>query len=122
MTLNMCVSRLTNLQCNLQCKNSCLQINICILIGPFNPILNSLNRFFLVFILFLFSPAGNEIFITRLLGRFAPIFYLNCEHVLFVYILKQSKKKISRIFKKKFADFKDLKFFTKIKNFFTQFF
>ena len=30
---------------------------------------------------------------TRLLGRFAPIFYLNCEHVLFVYILKQSRKK-----------------------------
>ena len=30
-----------------------------------------------------------KIFVTRLLGRFAPIFYLNCEHVLFVYILKQ---------------------------------
>ena len=37
---------------------------------------------------------------TRLLGRFAPIFYLNCEHVLFVYILKQSRKKF-RGFKKK---------------------
>ena len=24
--------------------------------------------------------------VTRLLGRSAPIFYLNCEHVLFVYI------------------------------------
>ena len=30
---------------------------------------------------------------TRLLGRFAPILYLNCEHILFVYILKQRRKK-----------------------------
>ena len=29
---------------------------------------------------------------TRLLERFAPIFYLSCEHVLYVYILKQNKK------------------------------
>ena len=36
-------------------------------------------------------------YITRHLRRFAPIFYLNCEHVLFVYILKQRRKK--------FADF-----------------
>ena len=35
---------------------------------------------------------------TRLLGLFAPIFYLNCEHVLFVYILKQKQTK-------KFVDF-----------------
>ena len=28
---------------------------------------------------------------TRLLERFAPIFYLNCEHYLFVYILKQKQ-------------------------------
>ena len=35
---------------------------------------------------------------TRLLGRFAPIFYLNCEHILFVYILKQKQNKT-------FADF-----------------
>jgi len=45
----------------------------------------------------------------------APIFYLNCEHVLFVYILKQRKKNF-RIFKKKFADFQEFKFFYKIKN------
>ena len=34
-----------------------------------------------------------DLYLTRLLGRFAPIFYLNCVHVLFVYILKQSRKK-----------------------------
>ena len=45
---------------------------------------------------------------TRLLGRFAPIFYLNCEHVLFVNILKQRRKK--------FPDFQEFKFFYKIKN------
>ena len=44
------------------------------------------------------------VLITRLLGRFALIFYLNCEHVLFVYILKQRRKKFCG-FKKKFADF-----------------
>ena len=33
----------------------------------------------------------SKILTTRLLGRFAPIFYLNCEHVLFVYILKQRR-------------------------------
>ena len=53
---------------------------------------------------------------TRFLGRFAPIFYLNCEHVLFVYILKQSRKNL-RIFKKKFADFQEFFFFTKLKTF-----
>ena len=52
---------------------------------------------------------------TRLLGRFAPIFYLNCEHVVFVYILKQRRKKFCG-FKKKFADFQEFKFFYKIKN------
>ena len=43
---------------------------------------------------------------TRLIGRFAPIFYLNCEHVLFVYILKQRIKN----------------FFLKLKTFKTHFF
>ena len=42
---------------------------------------------------------------TRLLGRFAPIFYLNCEHVLFCVHFKTKKKKISRIFKKNFKIF-----------------
>jgi len=37
---------------------------------------------------------------TRLLGRFTPIFYLNCEHVLFVYILKQRRKKFCGFLKK----------------------
>ena len=38
---------------------------------------------------------------TRLLGRFAPIFYLNCEHVLFVYVLKQRKKIFADFIKKR---------------------
>ena len=42
---------------------------------------------------------------SRLLGRF---FYLNCEHVLFVYILKHKQKKV-RGFHKKFADVQDLR-------------
>jgi len=43
--------------------------------------------------------------LSSLRGRFAPISWINCEHVLFVYIVKQNKKfrgfsqKISRIFK-----------------------
>ena len=37
---------------------------------------------------------------TRLLGRFAPIFDLNCEHILFVYILKQKQKKVHKFHKK----------------------
>jgi len=49
-------------------------------------------------------------FTTKLLGRFAPIFYLNCEHVLFVYTLKQRRKKF-RGFLKKLADFQEFKFF-----------
>ena len=39
------------------------------------------------------SRVGRHFYYTRLLGRFAPIFYLNCEHVLFVYIVKQNKQK-----------------------------
>ena len=31
--------------------------------------------------------------------RLAPIFYINCEHVLLVYIVKQKQNKISWIFK-----------------------
>ena len=31
---------------------------------------------------------------NRLLGRPAPIFYFNCEHVLFKYIVKQKQTKI----------------------------
>ena len=38
-----------------------------------------------------FNPLKSKY--CRLLGSFAPIFYLNCEHVLFVYILKQRRKK-----------------------------
>ena len=37
---------------------------------------------------------------TLFLGRFAPIFYFNCEHVLFVYIEKQTTQKF-RIFTKR---------------------
>ena len=55
-------------------------------------------------------------YITRLLERLAPIFYLNCEHVLFVYILKQRRKIFCGFLKKQLADFKEFKFFYKIKN------
>ena len=54
-----------------------------------------------------------KLLITRILGRFALIFYLNCDHVLFVYILKQRRKN--------FADFQELNFFTKLKTFKTLF-
>jgi len=48
--------------------------------------------------------------IYRLVGRFAPIFYLNCEHVLFVYILKQRRKKCCG-FKNKIRGFSRINFF-----------
>ena len=38
---------------------------------------------------------------TRLLGRFAPIFFFYCEHFLFLYIVKQKTKKVRRFYKKK---------------------
>ena len=47
---------------------------------------------------------------TSLRGRFAPIFYINCEHVLFVYIVKQNKN-YSRIFTKDFVDFQNVQKF-----------
>ena len=37
---------------------------------------------------------------TRFLGRLAPIFYLNCKHVLFLYILKQKQKKVRKFHEK----------------------
>ena len=45
-------------------------------------------------------------FASRQLGRFAPIFYLNCKHVLFVYILKQRRKNFCVFLKKKSRIFK----------------
>ena len=62
---------------------------------------------------------GSKLFIefkktTRLLGRFAPIFYFNCKYVLIVNIEKQRRKKFAD-FIKKTRIFKILKFFTKIK-------
>jgi len=48
---------------------------------------------------------------TRLLGPFAPIFYLNCEHVLFVYIFKQWGKNFADLKKKKLANFQEFNFF-----------
>ena len=38
---------------------------------------------------FPFSPLYN----TRLSGYFAPIFYFNCKHFIFVYIVKQKQRK-----------------------------
>ena len=40
---------------------------------------------------------------TRLLGHFAPIFYFNCEHFLFVYIVKQKQKNVYGFYHKIFA-------------------
>ena len=63
--------------------------------------------------------------LSRPLGRFAPIFYFNCEHVLIVNIKKQRRKKFCGIYKKKFADFQDLKnliFLQKYKLLYTNFF
>ena len=51
-----------------------------------------------------------EIYNTSLLGRYAPIFYFKCEHVLFVYIVKHNKNN-SRIFTKNFVDFQGFKKF-----------
>ena len=34
-----------------------------------------------------------KIYKTRLLGRFVPIFFFNCEHFFFVYIVKTKSKK-----------------------------
>ena len=48
--------------------------------------------------------------LSSLRGRFAPIFLISCEHVLFVYIVKQNKNN-SRIFTKKLADFQNLQKF-----------
>ena len=56
---------------------------------------------------------------TRLLGRFAPIFYFNCEHILFVYIVKQKQTKILRIILKKF---RGLSKFSNIEFWWTQIF
>ena len=58
---------------------------------------------------------------TRLLGRFTHISYLNCDHVCFVYILKQRRKQFCG-FKKNSRIFKNLNFFfTKLKTFKTHF-
>ena len=39
---------------------------------------------------------------NRLLGRPAPIFYFNCEHVLFKYIVKQKQTKFCGFYRKNF--------------------
>ena len=59
----------------------------------FQMFLKWIFRFFLRFFfkIHLFKTFLNIFINTRLLERFASIFYLNCEHVLFVYILKQKK-------------------------------
>ena len=73
--------------------------------------------FMLVYTLYIFTSLCSmysSMYITRLLGRFAPIFYLNCEHVLFVNILNKEEKI--------FADLKKKFFFTKLKTFKTHLF
>ena len=58
---------------------------------------------------------------ARLLGRCAPIFYFNCDNVLFVYIVKQNKKK-SRISSKHFMDFQNFNSLMKLKFWWRQIF
>ena len=43
----------------------------------------------------------------RLTVHCAPIFFYNCEHFLYVYIVKQNKKRIENL-KKNFVDFQNL--------------
>ena len=62
----------------------------------------------------LLTETTGQILQTRLLGRFAPIFYFNCEHVLIVNIEKQRRKKF-REFYKEIADFQDFNKFYKNK-------
>ena len=50
------------------------------------------------------------LYITRLLGRFAPIFHFHWQHVLFVYIVKQKQTKTFADIKKKFRGFKQKNF------------
>ena len=52
---------------------------------------------------YLLATRNSRRFAPFFLGE-APILYLNCEHVLFAYLLKQRRKKF-RGFKKKLADF-----------------
>ena len=53
---------------------------------------------------------------TKLLWRFAPIFYFNGKHFLFVYIVKQNKK-FRGFYKKKFRGFSQIEFFQRQINF-----
>ena len=53
------------------------------------------------------NPQFTEVQLTRLLGRFAPLFYFNCDHVLFVNIVKQKNPKNFADFIKNLVDFQN---------------
>ena len=53
--------------------------------------------------------------LSRILGRFAPIFYFNCKHVLFVYI--ENKTKNFGDFLKKIENFQNFQNILQKKNF-----
>ena len=54
-------------------------------------------------------PINSNIY-TSLLGCCTPLFYFNCDNVLFVYSVKQ-KQKNSRISSKNFMDFQNFQKF-----------
>ena len=51
------------------------------------------------------KQTSNVYIYTSLLGRFAPIFYFYCEHVHFVYIVKEKQTKHFADFIRKIVDF-----------------
>ena len=46
-----------------------------------------------------------EVYFTRLLGRFAPIYYFDCEQFFFVFIVKQTQNKVGGFYKHFWGDF-----------------
>jgi len=66
----------------------------------------------LTFIGYKQTPKQTNIIDNRILGSFAHIFYLNCEHVLVVYIVKQKQNKFRGFHKNNFVEkFSQIKFF-----------
>ena len=67
---------------NIRLRESTVKTNLLFLVSE------NVSREKLGTVLFCSVSDFSQICHTRLLGRFAPIFYLNCEHVLFVYKIK----------------------------------
>ena len=64
--------------------------------SPYIDLVYKQERFKCIYVLYIYIY-------TRLLGRFAPIFYLNCEHVLNVTLKNKEKKFVDFI--KKICEF-----------------